>query len=97
MEDYRKMLKDAVTTDGLQFCLDALQEECGELVAAISHLRRKRVGDRRVIEEMANVSLMLDMCRMGMDDEVGFCDEIERKSKKIGDVIRWKKQPSSKR
>ena len=91
------MLKDAIATDGLQFCLDALQEECGELVAAISHLRRKRVSNRRVIEEMANVSLMLDMCRLGIDDEVGFCDEIKRKSKKIGDVIKWKKQPSLKR
>ena len=94
--EYKKMLKEAVETDGLQFCLDCLQEEAAELIVAINHLRRKRVDTRKVIEEMANVSLMLDMCKLGINDEVGFQNEIDSKSKKIGESIKWKKQSLSK-
>ena len=94
--EYKRMLKEAIETDGLQFCLDCLQEEAAELIVAINHLRRKRVDTRKVIEEMANVSLMLDMCKVGINDEVGFQNEIDSKSKKIGESIKWKKQSLSK-
>ncbi len=93
---YKRMLKEAIETDGLQFCLDCLQEEAAELIVAINHLRRKRVDTRKVIEEMANVSLMLDMCKVGINDEIGFQNEINSKSKKIGESIKWKKQSLSK-
>lgn len=93
--EYKKMLKEAIETDGLQFCLDCLQEEAAELIVAINHLRRKRVDTRKVIEEMANVSLMLDMCKLGINDEIGFQNEIDSKSKKIGESIKWKKQSLS--
>lgn len=92
---YKRMLKEAIETDGLQFCLDCLQEEAAELIVAINHLRRKRVDTRKVIEEMANVSLMLDMCKVGINDEIGFQNEINSKSKKIGESIKWKKQSLS--
>jgi len=37
------------------------QEECGELVAAISHLRRKRKGAREdVLEEATDVKIMVE-------------------------------------
>ena len=93
--EYKRMLKEAIETDGLQFCLDCLQEEAAELIVAINHLRRKRVDTRKVIEEMANVSLMLDMCKVGINDEIGFQNEINSKSKKIGESIKWKKQSLS--
>lgn len=93
--EYKKMLKEAIETDGLQFCLDCLQEEAAELIVAINHLRRKRVDTRKVIEEMANVSLMLDMCKLGINDEIGFQNEIDSKSKRIGESIKWKKQSLS--
>ncbi len=93
--EYKRMLKEAIETDGLQFCLDCLQEEAAELIVAINHLRRKRVDTRKVIEEMANVSLMLDMCKLGINDEIGFQNEIDSKSKKIGESIKWKKQSLS--
>ena len=94
--EYKRMLKEAIETDGLQFALDCLQEEAAELIVAINHLRRKRVDTRKVIEEMANVSLMLDMCKVGINDEIGFQNEINSKSKKIGESIKWKKQSLSK-
>jgi hypothetical protein len=91
MTTYKKMLKDAVEGDGLQFVLDCLQEECAELITAISHLRRKRMGFDGVIREAADVQIMLDMARVGIDDEVGFHDFIEAKTKEIGDKIEFKR------
>lgn len=40
--------------------LDMVQEECAELIAAISHLKRKRVNsEAEVREEMADVAFMI--------------------------------------
>ncbi len=45
---------------GAQTCLDQLQEEAGELVAAISHYRRGREGAaEELIEELADVAITL--------------------------------------
>lgn len=35
-------------------------EECGELIVAIQHLKRGRVGIEAVIEEITDVGIMLD-------------------------------------
>jgi NTP pyrophosphatase (non-canonical NTP hydrolase) len=90
-EKYKDMLRDAIRQDGLQFCLDALQEECAECIQAISHLRRKRVTVQKVIDEMADTQIMLDMVRVGLDDEIGFQDRIFLKSERIGESIEFKK------
>lgn len=90
MDNYKQMLVDAIETDGLQFCLDALQEECAELIQAVSHMRRNRTSSDKLIEEMADVQIMLDMVRVGIDREIGFLDRITKKSHVIGDSIRFK-------
>lgn len=90
-KEYKKMLKDGIETDGLQFCLDCLQEECAELITAISHVRRGRVKYGKIIMEMADVAIMSDMCRIGIDNEIGFNDRIKFKSDIIGNAIKFKK------
>lgn len=94
--NYKKMLTSGVKKDGLRFCLDALQEECGELITAISHHRRGRKDDTHLILEMADVQIMLDMCRIGIDNEVGFAREIKRKAQKLRDIIKFKPVPEPK-
>lgn len=89
-QEYQEMLLHAVRNDGLQFCLDALQEECSELIQAISHLRRGRSGTDEVISEMADVMIMMDMVRVGIEGEHGFYDKIKSKCKTIGDKIKFK-------
>ena len=91
-KDYQKLLQTGLDNDGIQFCLNALQEECAELVVAISHLRRFRVSEVYVIEEMADVKLMIDMVKLGLSDNVSFDYFIERKAKRIGNHIRWKNE-----
>ena len=90
-DEYKSMLKEAIEVDGLQFALDALQEECSELISAISHLRRGRCDTTKVIEELADVIMMGDMVRIGLDNEIGFYDYIKAKSEKVGNKIRFKK------
>jgi NTP pyrophosphatase (non-canonical NTP hydrolase) len=48
---------------GLEAQLRMLQEECAELIVAISHLTRGRdKALREVAEEMADVRIVLDQC-----------------------------------
>lgn len=49
----------AVERWGRDFQAMMLAEECGELVAAMSQFLRRRVGAERVIEEVADVYIML--------------------------------------
>lgn len=87
---YKKMLHNAIMVDGVQFCLDCLQEEAAELIQAISHHRRGRKPASKIIEEMADVQIMLDMCRVGLDGEIGFEDRIKEKTAQIGAAIKFK-------
>ena len=53
--------------------MDLVQEECGELVQAISKLRRAKndaaraVALTKVVEEMADVSVVLDELGLALD------------------------------
>lgn len=89
---YMEMIEQGIENDGLQFCLDALQEEAAELIQRISHLRRNRCGRDRVIEEMADVQIMIDMVKFGMDGDIGFDYRILQKAAEIGFMIKWKKE-----
>lgn len=66
--EYIKFLQRAVAADGINFCLNCLQEEAGELVTKISHLRRDRCDIDDVFEEMAHVQLMIDMCSFAVPE-----------------------------
>lgn len=74
---------------GINPQLDQMQEECGELIVAIN--KRKRYGkSEQVIEEMADVELMLEQVKylLKCDDKVQ-----EIKQKKIErqlDRIDWR-------
>ena len=53
--------KDAFKKWGYQRQADHLQEECAELIAEISHLRRNRSGARdKVLEEITDVRIMVE-------------------------------------
>jgi NTP pyrophosphatase (non-canonical NTP hydrolase) len=91
LESYKNILREAIQTDGLDFCISCLVEECAELIVAVSHYRRNRVSITEVIEEIADVVLMADTVRVGLDNEVGFADFIKAKSERMGNRISFKK------
>lgn len=60
-DEERQILKDAVETFGLKNQLDMLQEECAELIVAISHYKRDRPGSTiNLSEEIADVHIMMN-------------------------------------
>lgn len=54
-----------LATEGLQFQLDMMVEECGELITAIQHSKRNRPHNTH--EEIADVLIMADLLRMLLD------------------------------
>lgn len=57
---------------GLDAQLDMLQEECAELIQAVSKYKRKRVTN--IVEEMADVFIMLDQIIYLLNKEVASVD-----------------------
>ena len=90
-KEYRDMLREAIEVDGLEFCLSCLVEEAAEFTVAVSHYRRGRVSISKVLEELADVVLMADAVRIGIDNETGFSDIIRAKSERMGNRVSFKK------
>jgi len=71
-EEQDNILKRASETWGTGFQKDMLQEECAELVTAVSHWKRDRVHISAIFEEVADVlivcrQLMLDHANSGIE------------------------------
>lgn len=65
-----EMIKTAVQTYGTDAQLMQLQEECGELIVALSHFRRGRDGAREeVLQEIGDVMLMLAQAKYILGDD----------------------------
>jgi NTP pyrophosphatase (non-canonical NTP hydrolase) len=70
-DEEKQILKDAVETFGIEKQLAMLQEECAELIAAVSHYNRGRCGALdNLIEEIADVSIMLDQISLAFDRDI---------------------------
>lgn len=60
MKTMHDMAKIAVRKFGKKKQLDMIQEECAELITAISHYKRGREGAlKEVVEETADVAFMI--------------------------------------
>ena len=81
-ERYNKAIE--LWGEDLQFGM--LSEECGELLTAINHWRRKRIHTASVVEEMADVIIMIYqvMVAMGLKIDNKMLDDwIETKLNKM--------------
>jgi NTP pyrophosphatase (non-canonical NTP hydrolase) len=56
----KEILTKTIKQEGLENRLSRLQEECGELVVAISHYRRKKNTWNSVCEEMSHVQILIN-------------------------------------
>jgi NTP pyrophosphatase (non-canonical NTP hydrolase) len=66
------VFKRAVLVWGKDAQLSMLQEECGELVAAINQFRRNRISTAELAEEVADVKILIQQM-----DEVLPIDELQ--------------------
>ena len=60
----KSVYQRAVDVFGIQPQLDQAQEECAELIVDINHLRRGRLMLEELVEEVADVSIMVEQLRL---------------------------------
>lgn len=60
MTNEKEILQEAINLYGRQAQIDVAVEECAELINAIQKQRRRRVGDKEVIDEIADVRIMTE-------------------------------------
>lgn len=65
--------------------LDILQEECAELIQAISKFKREKEGSRdKIVEEMTHVAISSEMCCRVLDiSKEEILREVRRKDTQI--------------
>lgn len=75
-ENQRRIMLEAISTFGQFGQLGVLQEECAELIAAVSRYRRGRPNaEHNLVEELADVSIMVKEIILAIN-----CDEaVEKK------------------
>jgi NTP pyrophosphatase (non-canonical NTP hydrolase) len=59
-EELRRLYARCVSAWGIRDQEDMVQEECGELIVEINHLRRNRADPEDVLKEIADVVFMCD-------------------------------------
>lgn len=78
-QEFRETCYRALKHYGMPHQINILQEECGELVAAISHYRRNREGALdRLISELADVIIMTRQITLSIGPSL-VLEAIERK------------------
>lgn len=59
-----ELFKQAIETWGKDIQLDILVEECAELINVIQKAKRGRASTSEILDELADVSLMLDQAEL---------------------------------
>jgi NTP pyrophosphatase (non-canonical NTP hydrolase) len=87
--DHIELGKRAVYAYGRELQLDCLIEEMAELMVALNHHRRHRVPAEKVIEEIADVLVMLDQAAYLFGENL-VTEEIEVSQEKLRRKLRRK-------
>lgn len=93
-DEERQILKDAIDTFGIKNQLDMLQEECAELIVAISHYKRGRHGSTiNLSEEIADVHIMMNQIILATPLSVQFFKE--QKLQRLKTILMKTKQQTT--
>ncbi len=68
-ENQKELYALALTVFGPENQLAVLQEECGELVAAVNHYRRDKIGVDPLLDELAGVHIMVSQAILIFGEE----------------------------
>lgn len=66
--------------------LDVMVEECGEMIVAINHYKRQRVSTERLIEECADIWIVLKQMGVFLDED-SIANVIDYKLRRVERVI----------
>ena len=63
----RSVFHRAIAKFGIDHQVSLIMEECSELILAISHFRRGRVRSSAIMEEVVDMTIMLEQARLIYD------------------------------
>lgn len=78
---YTEIYRAAIEKWGEEAQYDQAIEECAELITALKHYKRKRVGRQEVVDELADLTLMIGQLSwmFGEEDvEVAVADKLKK-------------------
>lgn len=73
----KKIIKEAVLTQGMEKQIQHFHEEIGELMTSISHLRRGRCDTDQLIVELVDARMMIDAIQEAFGVDPDRYEEIE--------------------
>ena len=85
----RNVYMAAIETYGVANQINQLCEECAELIVAVNHARRGRVGRAEVVSELVDVAIMLEQMKLvyGADEWArAYADKIDRLTNRIAET-----------
>lgn len=83
---YQELYQATLQKWGVEAQYDQAVEECAELIATLKHLRRGRVDETAVAEELADVFLMVGQL-VYMLGEARVADAIDRKVIRLRELL----------
>jgi len=70
MKKYHDIYRAALAKWGEEAQFDQAVEECAELIAALKHYKRDKVGRQQIIDELADVALMVGQLSFMLGEEL---------------------------
>jgi NTP pyrophosphatase (non-canonical NTP hydrolase) len=83
---YRELYQATVQKWGAEAQYDQVVEECAELITSLKHLRRGRVDETAVVEELADVYLMVGQLIFMLGEE-RVATAVERKIGRLRELL----------
>lgn len=84
--DLEKLYRTTVEVWGESAQYDQAAEECAELIAALMHYRREKVDAQQVIDELADVTLMIGQLTWMFGRE-RVAEAVQRKRDKLDGLL----------
>jgi NTP pyrophosphatase (non-canonical NTP hydrolase) len=86
MKKYDSIYRATLAKWGEEAQYDQAVEECAELIAALKHFKRDKVGQEHVIDELADVALMVGQLSFMLGEE-RVQQAIEKKLAKLQNLL----------
>lgn len=83
---YRELYQATVQKWGVEAQYDQAVEECAELITSLKHLRRGRIDETAVIDELADVYLMVGQLVFMLGEE-RVAAAVERKIGRLRELL----------
>lgn len=86
LSDHKAIYQAALDKWGREAQFDQTVEECAEMIAAIMHFRRGKVTQQAVVDELADVLLMVGQMVYMLGEDV-VSEAVESKIRKLSVLI----------